>query len=422
MKEAKKAAGRGNAQFLQRYGPAKVFISSRANGWQTCPGQRHDLCYCPETQLPIDAHRISPVESYCMPRQQRRRTLERLEARQLLAADISLVADLNATVLGAAADPRDFVQLNGTVYFSAASAASGRELWRTDGTAEGTSIVRDIAPGVDSSSPGSLRNIEGTLYFTATDSAHGRELWRSDGTAAGTKIVRDIGPGRSCGVEYSEAIVKSGWNIYFAANDGVHGEELWKTNGTWNGTAPVADIHPTASSQPHDLTQFQGTLAFVATDGANGSRLWRTNGSTVGTKLIDSSLKASGPAQLVDVSGQLFFSAFDAGFGNELWRSDGTAAGTQRVNEIVSGPRSSSPASLVNLNGKLAFTAVEYQKDGGVFLSPERQLWASDGTAEGTQRVVQINPSTAGSDPSKLTNIGGTLYFSAYEPVAGREV
>ena len=37
--------------------------------------------------------------------------------------------------------------------------------------------------------------VNGTLFFAADDGVHGRELWKSDGTAAGTVLVKDINPG-----------------------------------------------------------------------------------------------------------------------------------------------------------------------------------------------------------------------------------
>jgi ELWxxDGT repeat protein len=45
---------------------------------------------------------------------------------------------------------------------------AGDELWKSDGTAAGTVLVKDIFPD-HSSSPNNLTNVNGTLYFDATD-------------------------------------------------------------------------------------------------------------------------------------------------------------------------------------------------------------------------------------------------------------
>ncbi|HMX11874.1 MAG TPA: hypothetical protein PKE61_13295, partial [Burkholderiaceae bacterium] len=78
--------------------------------------------------------------------------------------------------------------------------SNGCELWKSDGTAAGTSLVKNIGPGPsDGLSLGfsDLTNVGGTLYFGANDGSNGDELWKSDGSAAGTSMVKNINPGSS---------------------------------------------------------------------------------------------------------------------------------------------------------------------------------------------------------------------------------
>ena len=90
---------------------------------------------------------------------------------------------------------------NNEIFFTANNAAlnpgSGStndiELWKSDGTTSGTVLVKDINPGTsDGSDPRDFIEINGVLYFTAYTATHGRELWKTDGTSAGTEMVHDI--------------------------------------------------------------------------------------------------------------------------------------------------------------------------------------------------------------------------------------
>ena len=105
------------------------------------------------------------------------------------AAGTTLVKDLDPGA--SSSSPNNFAVVGNTLYFGATTAANGTELWKSDGSATGTQLVKDIVPGVISSTPQDLVNGNGTLYFTvldttATTGSSTRQLWRSDGTAAGT--------------------------------------------------------------------------------------------------------------------------------------------------------------------------------------------------------------------------------------------
>ena len=90
---------------------------------------------------------------------------------------------------------QELVVAGTTGFFLQDDGIHGVELWKTDGTAAGTAILKDICPGACWAWPRSLTVGTGALYFSADDGVHGFEPWRSDGTAAGTAMLRDLYPG-----------------------------------------------------------------------------------------------------------------------------------------------------------------------------------------------------------------------------------
>jgi ELWxxDGT repeat protein len=126
------------------------------------------------------------------------------------------------------------------LFFTADDAAGGRELWRSDGTPSGTQRVLDINPGPSSGLEydwNHLIAVGRDLYFVADDGVHGQELWRSDGTPEGTALVRDIGvDGRA---SYIGPLVNVFGTVFFEADSGIAGRELWRSDGTQAGTAPA---------------------------------------------------------------------------------------------------------------------------------------------------------------------------------------
>ena len=100
----------------------------------------------------------------------------------------------------ASSNPQTFFEFKSEVYFSAETVGEGRELWKTDGTSDGTTLVLDIHAGEGSSSPDHFFEFEGELYFSADDGVHGREIWKTDGTTAGTQLVVDAVEGEGSGI------------------------------------------------------------------------------------------------------------------------------------------------------------------------------------------------------------------------------
>src|SRR3954464_8826918 len=86
--------------------------------------------------------------------------------------------------------------LNNSLLFSSSAKGStnGDELWISDGTTNGTHLLKNIFPGSGSSSPRNFTQLGNYLLFTATG-PNGLEPWRTDGTEEGTIEVKDVRPG-----------------------------------------------------------------------------------------------------------------------------------------------------------------------------------------------------------------------------------
>ena len=121
----------------------------------------------------------------------------------------------------------------------------------------------------------------GTLFFAANDGTNGYELWKSDGTAAGTVLVKDIYPG-GYARHYSSNpanLTNVGGTLFFSANDGTNGMSFGSRTArppapSWSRTSTREAYGPN-SSNPADLTNVGGTLFFSANDGTTGRELWK---------------------------------------------------------------------------------------------------------------------------------------------------
>jgi ELWxxDGT repeat protein len=200
---------------------------------------------------------------------------------------------------------------------------------------------------------------------------------------------------------------------------------LWVCDGTPDGTHLVRDLVPGAG-QPllQTLTDVNGTLYFVQQTfgdnaaGDNASKvLWRTDGTEAGTtpvRTFFSPYPSSRPIAMANVGGTLFVSAATDYYHRQLWTSDGTADGTTPVappfaDPVLPSGNDASPAALTPFGASRV-----------AFRGPDGEPWASDGTAQGTARVCDINTTTPGSAPQvpPVTLSDGRVVFVSKLPGA----
>ncbi|MBK9490951.1 MAG: hypothetical protein IPO07_20780 [Haliscomenobacter sp.] len=141
------------------------------------------------------------------------------------------------------------------LFFTASDGQRGQQLWKTNGTSEGTLLVtnNNAISGVGSI----LAKLSDTLFFLPS-MVLGEELWITDGTNEGTRFVKDIAPGQFGSNPRNGIIYKN--KFYFNASDATSGSELWRSDGSLNGTVCGKDIAPGSSSIPYNLTVHNNEL------------------------------------------------------------------------------------------------------------------------------------------------------------------
>ena len=197
--------------------------------------------------------------------------------------------------------------------------------------------------------------------------------------------VKDILPG--AGGSYPSNLTDVNGTLFFTATDGSNGYELWKSDGTEAGTVLVKDIRPGASgSNPGSFANVNGTLFFTATDGSNGYELWKSDGTEAGTVLVKDIQRWRSPCYpgtsrtLTGRCSSPPTTASDGRAALEVQRNNGRHA---EVKDI--GTDGSYPSDLTNVNGTLFFSANDDEYRGyGLPETTGRELWKSDGTAAGT--------------------------------------
>ena len=220
------------------------------------------------------------------------------------------------------------ILLNNMIYFSAFDPTNGYALWKTDGTTVGTVMVKDcnlLSASIATGIPKNLTVINSNLYFSLDDGVHGEELWKSDGTAEGTQLVKDLRPGPE-GIALSGFTEKNA-SIFFKASDFIH-SELWVTDGTAEGTTFLRSFE-----EIQELNVYNGQFFLNNRAAVNPTQyeLWTSDGTVAGTTLVSEKAFTSG--QLI--SGH-FYKVVNKenplSSGIEIIKSEGTECRTKTVN------------------------------------------------------------------------------------------
>ncbi|HVX25883.1 MAG TPA: ELWxxDGT repeat protein [Parafilimonas sp.] len=382
-----------------------------------------------------------------------------------LTKDIDSLAESYPKNLSYYSDNTSYAVLNDVAYFAADDGIHGIELWRSDGTSNGTYLVKDINPGLPSGNPLNITAVKGKVYFTTSGAA-----WVSDGTNAGTQIIANV-------YDAGGFFARGNKVDFIADGDFSFFGAVWETDGTAANTKRIIDIgdEGDGGEQISQPTTVNGTLFFTFFNYTSFYwELWKSDGTDAGTHQLATNtiFPLDPPLQLTNYNGKLYFSA-DVGTGRKLWSSDGTDAGTMQVQNdhgllidlsyaatffgyninpfpvlnnvlYLSGSTLSGRPGLYKYDpsNNEGVTLVKYiapNGDTASIVSSEThvvhnklyfkvtnntgglhdELWSSQGTSASTQIVDKAMP---GESISKLYDGHGTLYFVKSSKIFGSEL
>ena len=357
--------------------------------------------------------------------------------------------------------------LGGDLFLAATTPGLGLEPWLSDGTVIGTAQLADLQPGPESSNPEAYGIGNGRLWFSATGGGIGNELFVTDGTPLGTSLVAETVPGMAAGTVIADAwpMGDRALAVVVSQDPGTPADSLFELNATTGTATPIADLSGLAGGARFTEGMALGDEVYFVLDPPTfsaASELWLTDGTLAGTQLIaggfvpsilfgnttrllgptptgmlfnanaadvgaepyvhvpgttgfalvadlsfDAETLGSDPSNLRRFREGALFTANRLDVGQELFFSDGTAAGTQLLLDFERGSSSSFYRFLGELNGMFLFLV------NAAGQQASSRLFRTDGTAAGTVDLGLV-PSSR-QDEEISFQLGDSLLFGGQD-------
>ena len=339
---------------------------------------------------------------------------------------------------------KEFVKTENQSFFIANDGVFGEELWKTDGTKTGTTLVKDIYKGSENASINNLFYYNNKVYFSADDGVFGQELWVTDGTEQNTKLLKNIYTYVKQGSNPRGFTIFNDELYFFAADDNISGyQDIWKTDGTENGTVKVystntnrgnlyvankklyftqgsklykVDTNNSSLSEINidnyysisEFNVFNDEIYFIShTSNKSDIRLYKLDKDEQLTLLKEYNEPQYGDIEIdnfMSVNSNVYYSVrtdFNSSADTDvLWKTDGTATNTKEI-KIFGWDRHLSDSGISNFTAyknKLYFNGGS--KNGFT-------MWVSDGTTVGTKNFLQKIISKS----SKMIVQNNSLYY-----------
>lgn len=307
-------------------------------------------------------------------------------------------------------DMRNFSIAGNTLFFKGYSAAEGNELWLCDGTTAGTKLVKDIKSGTGHSTPLAFCKIGNEVFFTAMAVGLERKLWKTDGTESGT--VQVPVPEPFFILDNAVGLVNN--KMIFYAHNTVDGYEPYVSDGTAAGTFMLKNIHPSGNSwlsqSQNAHLRFNNSFCFFIAYNGTANALWRTDGTAAGTiQLTDDALNISS-----GVSGGSYTDINN----DNLWMIQYNSIGSGNAEKLIRSDGSIANTQLLVSNLSYAqhlkiYNGSLWMASRDIGSAANVEPWRSNGTVGNAAQAFDIATGTFSSNPFGFFVKNNQLYFFA---------
>jgi ELWxxDGT repeat protein len=290
------------------------------------------------------------------------------------------------------------------------------ELWRTDGTAQGTYRLDTSRTALLN-----LYSFKDKFYFNQREFNQFGEgvynAWETDGQTKATKLTQKFN--FSNGIWTERGFIGN-------ALDSIHGTDLWFSDFTPNGAQNIGDldtarygvfkdgklIFQKIGSYPRSFAQLNNKVYFFAYNDSCSLAFYETDGTKTGTKLVkplaykkDRSYEENA-RRVFQANGKIYAEVLTPQYGNEIMVSDGTTEGTKILDIWKGGGNSYYWESLrfVDFTDKNAYLVANNGVSG-------TQIWQIDSTNT-VKRISNIANKITRAGTFTIGSINNKMLFT----------
>jgi ELWxxDGT repeat protein len=308
------------------------------------------------------------------------------------------------------------------VIFPGFNVSTGGELYKTNGTTNGTGLVKDIYQGQSScwtSNNGLDFYTNGNkMFFPAREIGDGVELWVTDGSESGTIKLKDFNPGVSNSSFPNSFVSPDNRKIFFRGTvQGINGR-VCVTDGTSNGSF-LTEIG--ASNLPNIyLNGFYYYTSPSLISGLNNSINKLDTATLASSFVLDTDPEnQTGVPQLITTYGDsvLLYTAFDDTVHHFYTLNVNTNSVSQLPELGIANPQLIAPKYFFRIpNSNKVLFAVMDETVG-------REIWVCDGTEVRLLKDIELGlgNSNLNNDPY-FYSLNNTVYFTAFRTGNGVEM